>query len=407
MKKLRVGLPEIQAAKQVLSKKLPATPLLRNAWLSRHFGCQIYLKLENMQPIGSFKIRGAAYRISKLSSTERRRGVIAASAGNHAQGVAWGARLYGVSALIVMPKTASLMKVQNTQSLGAEVRLEGETYDEAYAAALKIAKKTGRVYIHAFEDSAVIAGQGTVGLEILEQLPDVNVVVSSIGGGGLLAGTGIAIRAPQPNVRLVGCQAEGAPAMTNALRSGRSAKKASTVSTFADGIAVGKASDPMRRLLASVVSDTHLADDEEIAEAVLMLMEKAKIVAEGAGALPVAILEKIKKSIRGKKVVLVIGGGNIDFNLLSRIIDQGMIQSGRRLRVNVRISDRPGSLNRLTELLAREGVNILQAIHDRNEPTTQIDETEVHLTLETKGRSHSRTTVQTLRKHCVSVDVIH
>jgi len=403
---LIVSLADIQAAQLELSKYLIPSPLLLNAWLSEQLKCELYMKLENMQPIGSFKIRGATYKISKLSAEERARGVIAASAGNHAQGVAWGSRKLGTTALIVMPKGAPLVKVQNTKNLGAEIVLEGETYQEAYAAALKIAEKTGRVFVHAFEDEAVIAGQGVVGLEILEQMPDPDFIVGSIGGGGLMAGIATAVKALRPQTRLVGCQASGAPVMVRSIQQGK-ALAFDHVDTFADGIAVSRASEAMRKILAAKLDSVLEADDEAMAIAVLNFMEKAKIIVEGAGALPLAVLEQMKDEIRGKKVVVVVSGGNIDVNLLGRIIDRGLIRAGRRVRVNVWLADRPGSLAGLTELIARQGANILQAIHDRNELSTKIDQTEVALTLETRGPKHSQEIIDAIRQIVVRLDLIH
>jgi threonine dehydratase len=406
MKSLSVTLAEIQTAKNELSKYFPPSPMQLNSWLSESLDCQVYLKLETMQPVGSFKIRGATNKIASLTPAERRRGVIAASAGNHAQGVAWGSKRLGAKALIVMPRGASLMKIANTRTLGAEVLLEGDTYDEAYAAALRIAKKTGRIFVHAFEDEHVIAGQGTTGLEILEQVPDVDAVIGSIGGGGLMAGVSIAIKELRPQVKVIGCQAKGAPAMVRAIRTGKVADPL-PIDTFADGIAVQRASEHMRKLLSPRLDSVHEADDESIARAVLTLMEKAKVVSEGSGAIPLAVLEKIHAKFKRKKVVLIVSGGNIDVNLLSRIIDRGLIQAGRRIRVNVWLSDRPGSLASLTALIAKEGANVIQAIHDRSEPSTTIDLTEVALTLETRGPEHSKAVIKALSQNVLRLEFVH
>lgn len=397
-----VTLTDIQAAKQDLSAYIQPTPLLYNAWLSDEYGCEIYLKLENMQPIGSFKIRGATYKIASLTKEEKKRGVIAASAGNHAQGVAWGAEKLGVKATIVMPENAPITKVQNTKALGAEIVLHGKNYDEAYAECVRLARKSGKVMIHAFEDPLVVAGQGTVGLEIIEQLPNVDWVVGSIGGGGLLAGVGVAIQSLSPKTKILGCQAKGASAMIQSMKSGK-VVEIDHARTFADGIAVKRASPQMRKLLKKVVTKTALQDDEAISAAVLTLLEKAKTIAEGAAAVSLACLDQVRKEIKGKKVVLLICGGNIDVNLLSRIIDRGLIRTGRRIRLNVWIPDIPGSLSRLTEWVGRAGANILQAIHDRDLPSTRINETEVDLTLETKGTEHAKEVIATLRAHGVTV----
>jgi threonine dehydratase len=401
---LCVTLADIQTARRELGAYLSPSPLIANPWLSEALGCELYFKLENMHPIGSFKIRGATYRITQLTPEEKKRGVIAASAGNHAQGVAWGAKRVGVQATIVMPKGATLMKVQNTRALGAEVILEGDSYDQAYEAAQERAKKTGQVFVPAFDDPFVVAGQGTVGLEILEQLPDVDAVIASVGGGGLMAGLCLAMKPLRPEVELVACQASGAPSMLKSIVEGK-AIALDRVDTFADGIAVARASERIRRILAPNLGAFLEADDEAIAAAVLTLLEKAKIVVEGSGAVPLAVLQQNFERFRGRKVVVVISGGNIDVNLLSRIIDRGLTLAGRRLRLNVMLSDRPGSLARLTDLIAKQGANVLQAIHDRNEPSVKIDQTEIFLTLETRGQEHSEALIRALIDAGVRLEV--
>lgn len=393
---MRFDLSDIHAAKKELEKILEPTPLVRNPWLSELFDCEVFLKLENMQPIGSFKIRGATYRISRLSRAERRKGVIAASAGNHAQGVAWGSRRLGVKATIVMPVNAPLVKIQNTRALGAEIIMFGTNFDDAKAHAEKLAKKSGKVLIPAFENEDVIAGQGTIGLEILEQLPEVDWIVGSIGGGGMMAGVGVAVKSLRPKTKIAACQATGAPAMLESLKKGR-AVKSEKVQTFADGIAVRQARESMRKVLACVVDAPVAVDDERTADAVLLLLEKAKTVVEGSGAIALAALDQLRAKIKGKKVVVIVSGGNIDVNLLGRIIDHGMLHSGRRMRVNVWLSDRPGSLAHLTERLAFWGANVLQAIHDHNLPSSKVEETEVSLTLETRGPEHSAAILKGLK----------
>jgi threonine dehydratase len=405
-KTIEVSLSDIQKAREDLKPYVKPTPLLYNKWLSEAFQCELYLKLESMQSIGSFKIRGATRKILKLTESERKRGVIAASAGNHAQGVAWASRHLGVRATIVMPADAALVKVHNTQALGAEVILHGANYDEAYSRALELAEQDQSVFVSAYQDPDVIAGQGTVGLEILDHLSDIDVLVSSVGGGGLMTGLGTVFQALSPRTRLIACQASGAAAMCRSVQAQRSIE-IDHVHTFADGIAIKRASDVMRKLLTPLVHDWVAVDDDAIAAAVFTLMEKAKVIAEGSAAITLAALESFRDQVRGKKVVLVISGGNIDVNLLSRIIDIGMIKSGRRVRVNVVISDKPGSLARLTALIAQQGANVLQAIHDRNEPSTRIDETEVALTLETKGIDHSQVLMDELSKHVIRLELTH
>lgn len=402
--KLEVTLQDIQAAKVELHRYLTPTPLLKNSWISEALGCEVYLKLETAQPIGSFKIRGATYKISQLTDAQKQKGVIAASAGNHAQGVAWGARQLGVHAMIVMPTIAPLVKCQNTKALGADVILRGANYDEAYAAALELAEKTGRVFVHAFDDEAVIAGQGTVALEIHDQLPSADVVIGAIGGGGLMAGVAIALKALQPSVQVIGCQSAGAASMIRAIES-KKIVPLSTIETFADGIAVKTANERLYRILESQLDCFLEVPDDAIAAAVLTLLEKSKTVAEGAGAVALAGLDLIRDQVQGKKVVVIVSGGNIDVNLLARIIDVGLVKSGRRVRVNVVVQDRPGTLAQLTDLIAKEGANILQAIHDRNEPFTRIDQAEVALTLETRGHEHTQHLIETLQKKVLKVEV--
>lgn len=397
-----VTLSDIQKAKVVLEKILPQTPLVRNDWLSRRYGCDVYLKLEVLQPVGSFKIRGASYKISQLTPEEKKKGVIAASAGNHAQGVAWGAREFGTDALIVMPDTASIMKIHNTQSLGAKVHLEGENYDECFQAAQRIMKETGRTYVHAFHDPQVIAGQGVIGLEILEQCPDVDFVVGSIGGGGLLAGLAVALKSQKPSIKIIGCQAQNASSMVKSLQA-HQLKDSEFKGTFADGIAVKKANPDLFTMLDPLVDLTFEASEDEIAMNVLRFMEKTKLVVEGAGAIILGALERYKDDIRGKKVVLVVCGGNIDVNLISRIIERGLTTLGRRIHVKVQIMDRPGSLSKLTALIGSLNANILQAMHDRNDTKLRLDETEVELLLETRGVDHSEEVIKALEKYCIRV----
>jgi threonine dehydratase len=400
-----LNLQNVQKAHEELKKYFPSSPLLYNPWMSEIYGCEIYLKLENMQPIGSFKIRGATYKISQLTPRERKAGVIAASAGNHAQGVAWGSQKLGVDALIVMPKAAPLVKIKNTESLGAKVVLEGDDYQEAYLHAKKLAKKTGRTFVHAFNDPVVIAGQGTLGLELLEQLPDLDYVVCSIGGGGLMSGVATVMQSLRPKVKLIGAQASGCTAMLQSIKKGRPITLEKS-DTFADGIAVTATKKLPFGILKKSLHKILEADDEAIAAAILTLLEKAKVVSEGAAAVSVAVLDQIKKEIKGKKVVIVVCGGNIDVNVLNRVIDRGLIQLGRRLRINVMISDRPGSLARLTAAIAQAGANVIQAIHDRGEPTVTIDRTEVALTLETRGADHSHEVVRALKDVVIDLEVM-
>lgn len=400
-----VTLKDVQEAQRALSDYLTPTDLVRSLWLSEMYGCEVFLKMEINQPIGSFKLRGALNKIRGLTADQKEKGVLGASAGNHAQGIAWAAKQLRVHAQIIMPEDASIVKVQNTQALGAEVILKGKNYDEAYAYALEHAQKTGRMIIHAFEDPSVIAGQGTLALELLEQLEDMDIVIGSVGGGGLMAGIATVFQALKPNVKLIGTQAAGAPSMARSFES-KKAVVLDEIETFADGIAVAKASETMRRLLVSKLDRILLAQDEQIAAAILIFMEKCRIVVEGAGAVPLAVLDQIKKEIYGKKVVLVVSGGNIDVNLFSRIIDLGLTRTGRRVRINAQISDRPGSLSRLTKMIAEAGANVLQVIHDRNDPSAQLYQTRVALTLETRSQEHSQKVIAALQKGVLRLEQV-
>lgn len=403
---MHVDLARIEKARLVLKENLQPTPLILNPWLSEVLGCELYLKLETMTPIGAFKIRGATFKISQLTPEERKRGVITASAGNHAQGVAWGSQRLGVDAWIVMPKGAPLVKVQNTQSLGARVILEGDNYDEAFVVAQELATKTQRVFVPAFEDADIIAGQGTVGLEIVDQLKERGVscdfVVGAVGGGGLMAGVGIALQARSPGTQLIACQAEGAASMVRSIEA-HHAVTLERARTFADGISVKKASEPMRVLLEKVVHRWTTVTDGEIATSVVTLLEKAKVLAEGSAAAGLAAIRKLKDEVRGKRVVLLVSGGNMDINLLSRVIDAGLSLSGRRLRLKVLLSDKPGQLAKLTQLLGELGANILQAMHDRGEPSTSLDQVEVLFTLETRGVEHGEDIFKALKPHVAHV----
>jgi len=398
----KITLKHVQEAQTVLSPILTPTPMVKNEWLSNQYGCEVYFKLETLQPIGSFKIRGATYKISKLSDAERKKGVIAASAGNHAQGVAWGARHFGIDSLIVMPETAPLMKIHNTQMLGAKIHLEGNNYDESFQAAQRIVQETGRIYVHAFHDPDVISGQGTVALEILSQCPDVDYVVASIGGGGLLSGMGTALKALKPAIKLIGCQATNAASMVKSLKQ-HQLSQSEFKGTFADGIGVSKANPDLYAILDSIVDEAFDSDEEEIAMNVLRFMEAAKVVVEGSGAIVLGALDRYQKQLAGKKVVFLVSGGNIDVNLVSRIIDRGLMRSGRRVHLKVLISDRPGSLSRLTALIASLKANILQATHDRTEMSLKLDETDVELMLETRGPEHTKTVIAELEKFCQKV----
>ena len=355
--------------------------------LSESTGANVYLKLENLQLTGSFKERGACNRLLQLDSDQRARGVIAASAGNHALGVAYHARALGIQATIVMPRTSPLVKVSRTRALGATVELRGTSYDDAFAAAQQVAADRALVIIHAFDDAAVIAGQGTLGLEILDQVPSVDVVLVALGGGGLVSGIATAVKETRASVRVVGVEAEAMPTMRAALREGQPVRIEST-RTIADGIGAGQVGALPFEMVSRYVDEVVTVDDEEIAEAILALLEQEKTVAEGAGAAPLAALLHRELGVTGRTVVVVIGGGNIDVNLLSRIIDRGLAKSGRIMQARVTLPDRPGSLAQLLAIIAEHEANILRIDHERNAARLDLGQASVEIQAETRGFDH-------------------
>jgi threonine dehydratase len=398
---MKLPYKDFKDAYGVLKKIIHPTPLIYNEWLSKQYGCEIFLKLENMLPIGSFKMRGATHKISKLTSAEKKKGVLAVSAGNHAQGVAWAAHKFNVKATIIMPEGSPLTKIRNTESLGAKVVLHGASIEDCFVHAEEIMKKQKMVFVHPYHDPLVIAGQGSVAFELLEQIPDMDFVFSSIGGGGLVSGMGQVIKGSKSKAKVIAGQATGCSAMVDSLNSGK-IKVLDKAETFADGIRVKKVQPDMLESLKSVVESSHKVDDEKMAWAILQLMEKARIIAEGAGALPMALFDQLyqkdPKRFKNKKVVFVICGGNIDVNLLERIIDRGLIESHRKVRISIPIADRPGILHQLTGVIKAQGANILQVVHDRDSSNTGITGTNVIFTLETKGPDHLKALLKEMEK---------
>lgn len=405
-----VDFGQLKKAYQKLSPMIGPTPLVYNEWLSQQYQCQVFLKLENMLPIGSFKMRGATYKISQLTAAEKKLGVLAVSAGNHAQGVAWAAQKFKIKATIIMPEGSPLTKIRNTESLGATVILKGKNIEECFEVAQEMMKKKKMIFVHPFHDPYVIAGQGTVAFELLEQLPEVDYVFSSIGGGGLVSGMGQVLKAKKTKAKVIAGQASGCSAMAQSLAAGKiiTTNKAET---FADGIRVKNVNEDMFKSLKSVVDSSHLVDDEKMAWAILQLMEKARVIAEGAGALPLALFDQLfqqnPKKFKGKKIVLVVCGGNIDVNLLERIIDRGLIESHRKIRISIPISDRPGVLHQLTKIIKDVGANILEVVHDRTSNETGITGTNVFFTLETKGEVHMKQLLEEMRKDFPLAKVIN
>lgn len=348
---------------------------------------KVYLKTENLQVTGSFKVRGAYYRIHNLSPEDKAKGAIACSAGNHAQGVALAAQKNGIDAVICIPAGAPLSKIEATRSYGATVELVEGVYDDAYRRAVEIQEESGRTFIHPFNDEDVIAGQGTIGLEIINQLPDVDVVLCPIGGGGLISGVAFAIKSLRPNCKVYGVQAAGAPSMKESLEKGEAIELPS-VSTIADGIAVKKPGNVTFDMVSKYVDGVITVTEDEIATAILALIEQQKMVAEGAGAVSVAAAMFNKVDLKDKKVVCVVSGGNIDVNTMNRVLTRGLLKAGRKATVTIAMTDRPGELLKVTEILAKEGANILNVTHKRSVHASTITALELEVEMETRNHSH-------------------
>lgn len=358
---------------------------------------QVYLKTENLQMTGSFKVRGAYYKVSKLSAEERSKGIIACSAGNHAQGVALAAQKFGIPAIICMPDGAPISKVEATRSYGAEICLVSDTYDDAYAKAVELQKEEGYTFIHPFDDLDVIAGQGTIGLEILDQLDDVDAIVIPIGGGGLISGVAAAVKQLRPECKIYGVQAAGAPSMYNSFVA-HEKLATETVNTFADGIAVKVPGDNTFALIEKYVDEIITVTEDEIAAAILTLMEKQKVVAEGAGAVSVAAVLFDKIPLKDKKVVCIVSGGNIDVNILNRVITRGLIMSGRRTTLSIALTDKPGQLVGVSSIISRCGANVVAVHHDNSDPNMDINSCYLTVVMETRDFQQAQLIEEELAK---------
>ncbi|MFJ8197634.1 threonine ammonia-lyase [Streptomyces sp. NPDC096152] len=390
-----VTLDDVRGAQKMLSGVARVTAMEGSRHLSQLVGAPVHLKCENLQRTGSFKLRGAYVRIAGLLPEERAAGVVAASAGNHAQGVALASSLLGVHATVFMPKGAPLPKVSATREYGAEVRLYGQVVDETLAAAEEYAAATGAVFIHPFDHPDIIAGQGTVGLEILEQCPEVRTIVVGVGGGGLLAGIAVAVKALRPDVRIVGVQAEGSAAYPPSLAAGHPVSVPHPA-TMADGIKVGRPGDVPFGLVRDLVDEVRTVSEDQLSAALLLCLERAKLVVEPAGASPVAALLGDPHAFEGP-VVAVLSGGNVDPVLLQRVLRHGMAAQGRYLAVRLRLTDRPGALATLLGVLSVVDANVLDVSHVRTDPRLGLTEAEVELHLETKGPEHCAEVNQALR----------
>lgn len=393
---LPVTIADIWEAHKLLKSRLHHTPLAPSRTLHDITGTDIYLKAENMQRSGSFKVRGASFKVSRLSQQERERGVIAASAGNHAQGVAIAAAQAGIPCTIVMPETAPLAKVMATQGYGAQVVLHGFTYDDAHQHCLELQEQSGATFVHAFDDPVVIAGQGTLGLEMLSDLPDADALVVPIGGGGLISGIAIAARALRPNITIIGVQAAGAASTRASLDAG-GLHTLPTIATIADGIAVKRPGELTFEIISQLVDEVVTVEDEAIISAVLFLMERNKMMVEGAGAAGVAAMLSGALKLSGKKVLTPLTGGNIDINLVGRFIEHGLAAAGRYFVIHTCLVDRPGELMRLLEIIAEMRVNVIDVRHQRISSRLPIMQREETLTLETRDRAQCEQLLARLR----------
>lgn len=389
-----VTIDKIFRASSVLKDIIRPTPLARAYGIAPE--CDLYLKPENLQNTGSFKLRGSGYKIAMLSEEEKARGVIACSAGNHAQGVALAASKCGISSLICLPDSAPISKVEATKAYGAQVCLVPGVYDDAYRKALELKEEKGYTFVHPFDDEYVIAGQGTIGLEIMNEMSDVDAVIVPIGGGGLISGVACAIKSISPQVKVYGVQAAGAPSMYNAIREGKRAALTG-VATIADGIAVKEPGAVTYEMVRQYVDDIALVSEDEIAAAILALIEKQKMIAEGAGAVSVAAAMFHKFPIEGKKVVCLISGGNIDVTSLSRVIDRGLMKSGRTSSLLIELVDKPGQLKDVSRIIADCGGNVTSVHHERNGDTESINGCYLRMTMETKNYDHVQQIIRALK----------
>lgn len=381
-----LNLDNFYKARYVLNQIIRRTDLIHAPKLNTE--SDVYLKPENLQITGSFKIRGAYYKISQLSDKEKKKGVIACSAGNHAQGVALGATSHGIKSLICLPAGAPISKVEATKRYGAEICLVPGVYDDAYQKALQLRDEHGYTFIHPFDDENVIAGQGTIGLELLEQLPDVEAVVVPIGGGGLISGIAYAIKSLNPAIKVYGVQAAGAPGMYHSFEV-HHPDTLQSVSTVADGIAVKRPGDLTYKICSKYVDEIGLVTEDEICAAILRLLEEEKMVAEGAGAASVAAVMFNKVPVKGKKTICVVSGGNIDVTILNRVISRGLEKDGRLCLFTIELDDKPGQLLEVSSVIAAAGGNIISVYHERNADSASVNACELRVKIETRNSEHA------------------
>ncbi|OFX25977.1 MAG: threonine ammonia-lyase [Anaeromyxobacter sp. RBG_16_69_14] len=400
-----VTLEDVQAARQRIFDRIYLSPCARSETLSRLAGCQAFLKLENLQMTGAYKERGALNKLLTLAPGDRPKGLVAASAGNHAQAVAFHAGRLGISATIVMPEGTPLIKVVNTRNHGARVILNGSSYDEAYAEARRMEQAEGLTFVHPFDDLVVIAGQGTIALELLEQVPDMEAVLVPVGGGGLLSGMAVALKALAPAVKVLGVETELLPSMLASIEEGRLVT-VDAATSLADGIAVKRPGEITFRHVQKYVDEIVTVSEEEIASAILYLLEKEKTVSEGAGAVTVAALLNHKvRGLEGRRVVAVVSGGNIDVNVVARVIERGLVRDGRLVRINVALQDKPGQLAKVSAVVATHRANVIEVHHGRAF-SHRFGDTTLQLTLETRGPDHIEDILRALRERGYQVERI-
>ena len=400
-----ITLSDIREARERVDGVARHTPLERSRTFSEMSGADVRLKLENFQRTGAFKIRGAMNRIATLSAAEREAGVVTASAGNHAQGVALAADRAGVDATVVMPKFAPVSKVKATRGYGASVRLEGVDYDEAQSYAHQLEREEGRTYVHAFDDPVVMAGQGTLGLEIVDDCPELDTVVVPIGGGGLISGVAVAIKEQLPDVRVVGVQAEGAASAAESLEAGE-VTEIDSVDTIADGIATRSVGEQTLDVMSEYVDEVVAVDDREIALTLTLLLERSKTLVEGAGAVALAaVLSEAFAYDEGETIVAALCGGNIDLNRLGTVIRRGLVQMGRYLKITIDLKDRPGELERVSSIVARTGANVYAVHHDRTSRDVAVNAAELELELETDDAEHAADIVDALEADGYEVEI--
>ena len=402
--KAALTLEDVLAAKERIASTCIHTDLIYSHQLSKEYNNQVYLKPENLQVTGAFKIRGALNKLKKMSDADKKKGLIASSAGNHAQGVAYSGHALGVDVTIVMPKTTPLIKVQATKDWGAHVVLAGDIYDEAYEEAKRLEKEKGYTFVHPFNDYDVMAGQGTIALEILEDMPDTDAILVPIGGGGLISGIAVAAKAINPNIKIIGVESTGAMGMKESLIAGHpvSLKK---VDSIADGAAVKTVGDLTYDIVKDYVDEVITINDEELIESIFLLVEKHKLVAEATGALSIAALKKL--NFTGKKVVSVISGGNIDVLTMSSLLDRGLYSRGRLFCFSVKLKDTPGQLVKVAQILADVGANVVKLDHNQFKALDRLRHVALEITVETNGHDHIKEVQKALEDHGYEIEVIY